>query len=73
MQTEPQKQPPNKKKVSLLAVIASVMAAFFGVQSQKNKERDFNQGNHKVFIIVAAILTLLFIATLFAIVQLVTR
>ena len=71
MQAEQEKQP-EKKSINLLAVAASVLSAFFGVQSKKNKERDFTQGNHKVFIIVGAVFTLIFIATLLIIVQLVT-
>lgn len=69
MQQKPQEK---NDSIGFLAVALSVMAAFFGVQSRQNKERDFTQGNHKIFIIGGAIFTLLFIATLFVIVQLVT-
>lgn len=72
MQAEEEKQP-EKKNIKLLSVVASVLSAFFGVQSKKNKERDFTQGSHKVFIIVGAVITLVLIATLFTVVQLVTR
>lgn len=61
----------NDKAPSLLQVIGSVLAAFFGVQSSKNKERDFKHGNHKVFIIVGIILTLAFLATVITVVNIV--
>lgn len=70
-QKHKEQQESGKNSISLLAVAASVMAAFFGVQSKQNKERDFTQGSHKIFIIGGAIFTLLFIATLVIIVQLV--
>ena len=56
-------QPP-KSKPSLLAVIKSILAAGIGVQSDKNRARDFEQGNPFVFIIGGVVFTLLFIATL---------
>ncbi|MGB1262849.1 MAG: DUF2970 domain-containing protein [Cognaticolwellia sp.] len=49
----------------------SVGAAFFGVQSDKNRERDFNQGKLSHFIIAGVIAVVLFIAALIAIVSLV--
>jgi|TARA_B110000908_G_scaffold138224_1_gene164239 hypothetical protein len=59
------------KPPSLLQVIASVLAAFFGVQSSKNKERDFKHGNHKVFILVGVAMTFAFLLTVVAVVQIV--
>ena len=57
---------PNKKtnKPSLGAVIKSILAAGIGVQSDKNRTRDFEQGNPLTFIIGGIVFTLLFIATL---------
>ena len=52
-------QPPT-----LLQVVGSTLAALCGIQSQKNRERDFTQGNAKVFIVVGAILTAFFVLTL---------
>lgn len=59
-------KPPN-----IFQVMGSVLAAFFGVQSSKNKERDFKHGNHKVFIIVGILMTLLFLASVITVVQIV--
>lgn len=49
----------------------SVAAAFFGVQSNKNREKDFTQGKLSHFIIVGIISVIIFIAVLISIVSLV--
>ena len=68
---KPQDKPKDEKAPNLLQVVASVLAAFFGVQSSKNKERDFKHGNHKVFIIVGLVMTVVFLLTVFTVVQMV--
>ncbi len=52
-------------------VIGSVFAAMFGVQSSKNRERDFKQGRVGVFIASGIIFAVLFVATIYGLVQLV--
>ena len=52
-------------------VIQSTLAAAIGVQSKKNRERDFEEGNAGTFIAAGIIFTALFIATVMAVVQLV--
>jgi len=59
------------KNSSINNTIKSVAAAFFGVQSNKNRERDFSEGKLSHFIIVGVIGVLLFIAVLIAIVMIV--
>lgn len=54
----------KSNKPSLGAVIKSILAAGIGVQSDKNRTRDFEQGNPLTFIIGGIVFTLLFIATL---------
>jgi hypothetical protein len=49
----------------------SVGAAFFGVQSETNRERDFNQGKLSHFIIAGVIGAAIFIGVLIALVSLV--
>lgn len=49
----------------------SVGAAFFGVQSDKNRERDFTQGKFSYFIIAGLIAVILFITILVTIVSIV--
>ncbi|WP_435106336.1 DUF2970 domain-containing protein [Arhodomonas sp. AD133] len=45
------------ESVGLVDTALSVLAAFFGVQSQRNRERDFTRGNPAVFIGVASVMT----------------
>ncbi len=52
-------------------VISSVFAAGLGVQSSRNRERDFKQGRFGVFIAAGLIFTLLFIVAVVAIVKIV--
>ena len=59
------------KKPGLMDVVKSVLASFFGVQSNKNRERDFQQGSPAQFIIVGLILTILFIVGMILIVKLI--
>ena len=61
----------EEPKPGPLALIASVMAAAIGVQSQKNRERDFKHGKASTFIIAGIIFTALFVGTLYLIVSLV--
>jgi hypothetical protein len=56
-----------------LHVVSSVFAAGLGVQSSKNRERDFKQGRFGVFIAAGIIFTLLFIGTVVTVVQLVLK
>ncbi|MCX4024785.1 DUF2970 domain-containing protein [Endozoicomonas sp. SM1973] len=62
-----QRQPEG---TGLLATIQSVLAAAFGVQSQKNRERDFKSGKFSHFVIAGLIFTLVFILLVYAAVQL---
>ncbi len=63
----------DKRRVGPLQVIGSVFAAGLGVQSSKNRERDFKQGRLGVFIAAGLIFTLLFIGTVYTVVQLVLK
>lgn len=59
------------KKPGLIDVVKSVLASFFGVQSDKNRERDFQQGSPVQFIIVGLVLTIFFIVGMILIVKLI--
>lgn len=61
----------TEKTSSLKDTFKSVAAAFFGVQSNKNREKDFSQGKINQFIIVGIISVIAFIAALITIVALV--
>ena len=54
-----------------LNVMKSALSAAFGVQSNANRERDFNQGKPIHFIAAGLVVTLLFIAALVLLVKLV--
>ena len=62
-----------EKPPSLMQTIASVAAAFFGVQSDKNRARDFKQGRAGIFIAVGLVMTLLFILTVWLAVRITLR
>ena len=64
---------PPPKPPSLLDTVLSVLASFFGVQSRENRVRDFSAGKPMVFIVVAIVLTVVFVLTLVAIVKLMLR
>ena len=53
------------------ALVKSTFAAFLGVQSDANRERDFKHGKMSHFIIMGIIFGVLFVLTLVGIVQLV--
>jgi len=59
-------------KPSLLHVVKSVIAAFVGVQSQKNREIDFKHGSLKAYVIVGLVATILFVFAVIFVVSLVT-
>ncbi|MEM1402315.1 MAG: DUF2970 domain-containing protein [Pseudomonadota bacterium] len=59
----------NSKGLNPVQVISSVLAAALGVQSSKNRERDFKQGRAGVFIISGIVFTALFIGAVFTVVS----
>lgn len=46
-----------RQRPNLLQVIGSVIWAFLGIQSSRNRERDFTYGNPWQFVVVAFVLT----------------
>ena len=54
-----------------LRAFASVFAAFLGVQSEENRERDFQQGRFSVFVVAGIALTVGFLLTVYVLVKLV--
>ena len=48
-------QKPDEERPGFLQVLQSVLAAMFGVQSHKNRERDFNKGRAGDYIAVFVI------------------
>ncbi|MEY4767790.1 MAG: hypothetical protein RL637_429 [Pseudomonadota bacterium] len=58
-------------KPTLIQVIKSVLSAFIGIQSDKNRQFDFNQGAIKDYIIVGLIATVLLVSMIIFLVSLV--
>lgn len=56
-----------------MQVFGSVISSFVGVQKNTTRERDFKRGRARDFIIVGVVLTLLFIVSVWGVVQLVMR
>jgi hypothetical protein len=66
-----QGKPEQQKPPTILEVAFSVLAAAFGVQNSKNRERDFTTGNPLVFIAAGLIFTILFVLTIIGVVNLI--
>jgi hypothetical protein len=65
--------PVDNKPPTLLQMMHSVLAAAFGVQSGKNRARDFTHGKPSHFVILGIAFTAIFALTLFGIVKLVVH
>jgi hypothetical protein len=61
----------DQRQLSFLQTMLSVVQASFGVQSSKNKQRDFEKGSLKGSIAAALIFTVLFVLTLAVVVNIV--
>ena len=61
----------GENKPSLWQIITSVLAAFLGVQNDKNRERDFAGGDIKAYIVVGVIATVFLVLGLVSIVNIV--
>jgi hypothetical protein len=55
----------------ILDVFKSVGAAFFGVQSERNRQRDFSKGKLHHYVLAGAVATVAFVLVLYGIVQLI--
>lgn len=60
-------------KVTVLTIIGSLFAGWFGVQNNKNRERDFTHGKPSTFIYAGIIFAGLFVLFVWGIVQLVMK
>ena len=62
---------PSSRSPGFLSILRSVFSAFLGVQSNRNRERDFAHGRPIHFIVAGLLGTLLFILLMWALVKLV--
>jgi hypothetical protein len=58
----------EKRSLNPLQVVGSVLAAAFGVQSSRNRERDFKQGSFGSFIVAGIVFTALFVGAVYLVV-----
>lgn len=63
--------PANHKPPTLWQMVHSVLAAALGVQSGKNRERDFTHGKPIHFVVLGVLFTVIFALTLFGVVKLI--
>lgn len=61
----------REDKIKFGDVVRSVAAAFFGVQSNRNRERDFKHGKPVHYIAIGAAATVLFVLVMWGVVKLV--
>ncbi len=61
----------DQVELSFWQVLGSTLAAAFGVQSSKNRERDFSQGKASHFIFMGIALTLVLVVIVVGVVSMV--
>lgn len=57
--------------LSFLQIVGSTLAAAFGVQSSRNRERDFSRGRVSHFIVAGIVFTVVFVLAVIVVVRLV--
>jgi len=62
---------PDSGKPSFLQIVLSTVAAAFGVQSDKNRRRDFKGGNFSTYIVAGISFTVIFVLAVLLVVRLV--
>lgn len=63
----------KEAKPGFMDIVKSTLAAALGVQSNRNRERDFKHGNLKVYIVSGIVFTVVFIALVMTVVKLVLK
>jgi len=61
----------EEREPSFWEIVLSTMAAFLGVQSNKNRVRDFKHGNIYAYIVAGLIFTTIFIGSIVLIIKIV--
>lgn len=72
-QQTPADTPEPHQPLGVGAMLLSILAAAIGVQSGRNRERDFVRGRALTYIISGVVFTTLFIATLVMLVNFILR
>ena len=63
--------PAPQPSLTFLQMVSSIMASFFGVQSGKNRERDFAHGKALPFIAVGVLMTAVWYGVIYLVVHIV--
>lgn len=61
------------QSLTLLQMVGSILASFFGVQSRRNRERDFRHGKARAFILVGILMTVVWYGAIWLIVNIVLK
>ena len=61
--------PPDLQKASFIQVLLSVAASMFGVQSDKNRQFDFEQTSFLPYLIVGVLFVVIFVLSLIGLVN----
>ena len=56
----------NNKRYTIIDTLKSVLLAFWGVQSEQNRHRDFVEGKFSHFVIIGLVMVIAFITLLMA-------
>lgn len=62
----------DKSKAPIGQVISGVFAAMFGVQSDKNREKDFAVTNYKTYVYVGIVFTVVLVFGIVGVVNVIT-
>jgi len=73
MSENKQDEQKEERKPSTFTIVGSILSGAFGVQSSRNRERDFKHGRLRNYIITAIIFVGLFIAGVVTVVQVVLK
>lgn len=65
----PEENNDTKEKVSFLSMVQSVVAAIFGIQSDKNREKDFKKGDAGQFIVMGIVATVIIMGAMIYVVS----
>jgi hypothetical protein len=63
----------KQQSLTFLQMVGSILASFFGVQSSKNRERDFELGKARVFFMVGVLMTAVWYSAIALVVHFVLR
>lgn len=61
------------QSLTFLQMVGSILASFFGVQSQKNRDRDFAHGKARTFIMVGILMTIVWYGSISLVVHFVLK